>query len=182
MSKVFGIGLSRTGTTSLCRAMEILGYRTIHCPRDIVEIAGWCDACADITVSMRYKHLDKVFPESRFIYTTRERESWLNSCESHFNGESRLSRPGSPYIDSTAIYAAYAEAEIAMYGQLEFDRQVWSEAYERHNEDVMSYFKDKKERLLVIDIEKTKDYTALMSFLEISHIPFPHLNRSQNVS
>ncbi|HEV8715109.1 MAG TPA: sulfotransferase [Candidatus Binatia bacterium] len=29
-SKIFGLGLSRTGTTSLTEALEILGFSTIH--------------------------------------------------------------------------------------------------------------------------------------------------------
>ena len=32
--KVFGLGLSRTGTTSLGRALNILGIKTIHYPCD----------------------------------------------------------------------------------------------------------------------------------------------------
>ena len=34
MSKVFGIGLSRTGTTSLTLALKALGYQAAHFPSD----------------------------------------------------------------------------------------------------------------------------------------------------
>lgn len=30
MSKIFGIGLSRTGTRSLSYALKILGYKSVH--------------------------------------------------------------------------------------------------------------------------------------------------------
>ena len=36
--KILGIGLSRTGTTSLTRALEILGLRAVHFPRRLREI------------------------------------------------------------------------------------------------------------------------------------------------
>lgn len=177
MNKVFGIGLSRTGTTSLARALEILGYRTVHCPRDIVEIAGWCDACSDITVSMRYKILDVVFPGSKFVYTIRNIEHWLDSCERHFNDKERLDRPRHDYSEATAIYAAYTEAEIKTYGQLDFDREVWRATYNKHDEDVKSYFSGRSQDLLEIDISKTKKWDQLLSFLGISEVPFPHLNK-----
>jgi len=32
--KVFGIGLSRTGTYSLSKALDVLGFYTIHYPID----------------------------------------------------------------------------------------------------------------------------------------------------
>lgn len=178
MNKVFGIGLSRTGTTSLSRAMEILGYRTIHCPRDIVEIAGWCDFCADITVSMRFKVLDSVFCNSKFIYTTRDIEQWLESCDRHFNGKERAKRPSFPYSEATAIFAAYNEAEIATYGQLSFSRDAWRDAYLRHDENVRSYFSGRECDLLEIDISKTKKWDPVLSFLGVDEVPFPHLNRS----
>lgn len=38
--KVFGIGLSKTGTKSLGRALEILGLRTEHFPIDMLEWSG----------------------------------------------------------------------------------------------------------------------------------------------
>jgi peroxiredoxin len=37
--KIFGIGLSRTGTTSLTEALTLLGYRTLHFPWDEVTRA-----------------------------------------------------------------------------------------------------------------------------------------------
>ncbi len=32
--KIFGLGLSKTGTSSLCEALRILGYRAVHNPTD----------------------------------------------------------------------------------------------------------------------------------------------------
>jgi hypothetical protein len=36
MTKVFGIGLSRTGSMSLTEALTILGFRALHFPADPV--------------------------------------------------------------------------------------------------------------------------------------------------
>lgn len=175
---MFGIGLSRTGTTSLCFALEVLGYKCVHCPRDIVEIAG-LDAAADITVSMRFKTLDLLFPGSKFIYTIRDIPEWLDSCDRHFNGADRAGRPAFEYEQGQEIFACYWEAERVMYGQLEFDRDAWEAAYKRHDRNVREYFADRKQDLLVIDITKTDNWKDIMSFLEVDSIPFPHRNRGQ---
>ena len=77
MRKVFGIGLSKTGTTSLSAALAILGYRSKHFPKD--EDFARYDAFSDITVAMKFKTLDRFFPGSQFIYTVRDEPAWLAS-------------------------------------------------------------------------------------------------------
>ncbi len=44
--KALGIGLGRTGTMSLARALEQLGYRTTHFPRCYLDRdKGWENLC-----------------------------------------------------------------------------------------------------------------------------------------
>lgn len=91
MSKVFGIGLSRTGTQSITSAMRILGYKTVHYPQILLYKAGKLstdfkplenfDAAFDTPVTRFYKELDRNFPASKFILTVRDIDSWLKSCE-----------------------------------------------------------------------------------------------------
>ncbi|TYR78274.1 hypothetical protein FZC66_20125 [Priestia megaterium] len=91
--KVFGIGLSKTGTKSLSKALKILGYKTVHFPliRTNVEEAEYnldilenYDAIADIPTAGLFPHLDIRYPKSKFILTIRNKEDWLNSCERYF--------------------------------------------------------------------------------------------------
>ncbi len=99
-AKVFGIGLSRTGTTSLTQALHLLGYKAIHFPHDSVTRAQVyhffdselqclslallqeADAITDTPVCCLYKALDQAYPGSKFILTVREKHSWLRSCRS----------------------------------------------------------------------------------------------------
>jgi hypothetical protein len=95
--KIFGIGLSRTGTTSLNSALVKLGYRSLHWPHDSVtrrELIGYFageqpfaltvaedyDAITDTPAAAAYRELSALYPESRFILTLRDRRGWLNSC------------------------------------------------------------------------------------------------------
>ena len=54
---IFCIGLSKTGTTSVHRALEILGLRSVHCPdaRSMLDgdfsVLDGFDAAVDISVS-----------------------------------------------------------------------------------------------------------------------------------
>ena len=121
VNKIFGIGLSKTATTSLSAALNILGYRCFDFPHFIM-INSSCkvyyrhkinkklwfnffkdltkntdnrlilnterieefDAFTDTPVVRFYKQLDKLYPDSKFILTTREIENWLRSCRSFF--------------------------------------------------------------------------------------------------
>jgi Sulfotransferase domain/UDP-glucoronosyl and UDP-glucosyl transferase len=85
--KVFGIGLSRTGTSSLTQALNILGYKAIHFPHDNVTRAELyrffasgsgrlslsllqeADAITDTPACCVYKALDQGYPGSKFILT-----------------------------------------------------------------------------------------------------------------
>ena len=74
MSRFFGIGLSRTGTTSLTQAFKILGYVFYHYPSEqqLFNLRDGQGAC-DIPVVRYYKKLDKMFPGTKFINTIREK-------------------------------------------------------------------------------------------------------------
>ena len=67
--KVFGIGLTRTGTTSLTEGLKVLGYSAIHCPMSYKEIDSF-EASTDTAVAARFEFLDLLYPESKFILTT----------------------------------------------------------------------------------------------------------------
>ena len=81
-SAVIILGISKTGTSSLAVALTQLGFRCVH---------GWppwqleqARALVDVNAACRYRELDVMYPGSKFILTTREREPWLESCRRHW--------------------------------------------------------------------------------------------------
>ena len=90
MRKVFGIGLSRTGTKSLAAAMQILGYNTLHyCPLvnnrasiSLEDIKQY-DAIISTKFYGIYSTLDLQYPNSKFILTTRDKEHWFSSISKY---------------------------------------------------------------------------------------------------
>lgn len=189
LPKVFGLGLSRTGTTSLAAALEQLGMKIAHFPLDdntICELTNGryrltilCshDGITDITTIPFYKELDLAYPGSKFILTVRDKDSWLASLNALLMRE--------PPVSEFEKYANRPDAakfkkflREAVYGSNTFSRREMSAAYDRHTYDVMGYFKNRPEDLLTLDIIGGDSFSKLCRFLKYSESDacFPHLN------
>lgn len=171
-TRVFGIGLSRTGTKSLARALRVLGYDVLHWPCSMREVVGH-QAVTDITVACRFRELDHNFPGSRFVYTVRDIDSWLVSYRAHW--ESNKPRRGTP-----AMPPFSEEAELALYRTLEFDEQRLISAYRKHEENVIKHFEGRPQDLLILNITAGDGWDKLCPFLgkRSPRVPFPHAHKA----
>ena len=158
--KVFGIGLSRTGTKSLKEAFCFLGYNFYHQPRESILFQGNYDGASDVSVTRRYKTLDKKFPNSKFILTVREKDDWLASMETHWL------KTGTKETDRSKFSR---DNRIAVYGQLTFDKEVFSVKYDQHITDVKQYFKNRPNDLLIMNICGGEEWKKLIPFLNTFH-------------
>jgi hypothetical protein len=165
--KIFGIGLARTGTTSLCEAMKSLGYSAIHFPRSIMDIDAH-DFSNDITVSRRYKILDVLYPNSKFILTIREMEDWLNSNRRWYE-----------YLRANDTYDPDGqEALLHLYGRQEFHDPTWIMGWHTHVNGVIDYFQERSSDLLIMNVCGGEGWERLCPFLgrTIPNEPFPRAN------
>jgi cephalosporin hydroxylase len=162
--KVFGIGLSKTGTTSLSAALQQLGFRTTHYPRSLAEIAG-LDAATDTPVALWYPVLDRQWPGSKFIYTTRNLKSWLDSCDNHW-------RRAGP------MDAFTRQIRIGIYQRTDFEAAAFQAVYEAHEQAVSEYFRQRPEDLLTLNICGGEGWEKLCGFLNRPIPPgeFPRTN------
>lgn len=170
MPKVFGIGFSRTGTTSLTEALTILGYDCVQMPFTMEEIDRH-DASTDVSVAWRFEELDRTYPGSKFILTVRDIPSWLRSCEFHYTKRNRLE-----YIPEE-MRDFIVDARRRAYGSEFFDPVVFEKAYHHHVERVSHYFKGRPRDLLVLSVCSGEGWEKLCSFLgrPVPDSPFPHL-------
>jgi len=177
--KVFGIGLSRTGTLSLCHALQDLGYRTIHWPKNVKEIDAY-DAAVDSSVACRFEFLDAMYPGSKFIYTVRHIDTWMKSVERFFgrrnygaNREALKHWP--PWI------IASLEDEFTLYRTWAWDPDKFRAAYALHDAHVKRYFQGRESDLLRLNICDGEAWEPLCEFLEKTAPakPFPHSNQSK---
>jgi hypothetical protein len=176
--KVLGIGLGRTGTMSLARALEILGYKTKHCPGFYLDAAGkLCisqedieqyEALTDEPTILVYKEVDRRYPDGKFILTVREMASWWTSIWNNGTAlrEWRAKLPAVPVLHQ------------ALYGTATLDRAMYEAAYRQHVRDVQAYFRDRPHDLLVMDICAGEGWGKLCPFLgkPVPGVPFPRLN------
>jgi hypothetical protein len=193
MNKIFGIGLSRTGTTSLTHALSALGYHAIHFPHDPVtrqELAAHrcspseslrlavlksCDAITDTPACCVYRELDQSYPGSKFIMTVRDRKAWLASCERFWRevlvpGQEQQPDPGvREYIDFIDDW---------IYGATRFDRERFAAVYDEYTRGVRERFRGREEALLQLDVCGGDGWERLAPFLgaAVPEFPFPHEN------
>ena len=187
--KIFGIGLSRTGTTSLSAALEMLGYKIAHYPNEPVtnsEIVGGvlrlklledCDGLVDTPVPAIFPGLDQAWPGSKFILTTREFESWLNSARAFFCR--------SDSVVKTGLERNYKGLLRAMvYGTPNWNEAVFRYVWDSHHRNVREYFKDRPGDFLVLSLEADDPWRLLCGFLgrDVPDAPYPWLNRGSLIS
>jgi hypothetical protein len=192
--KVFGIGLSKTGTTSLTAALRLLGYRAYQAPADLVtqvevyrffatgeaaihlSVLKVLDALTDMPVYCLYQPLDKAYPGSKFILTVRGKQAWLRSYQGHWHRHPDMFRERPDSV--LAHYTHFLNARL--YGTQSADPQLLSRAYDRHIAEVLDYFRDRPQDLLVLDICGGDGWSKLAPFLggAIPEVPFPWENRA----
>lgn len=176
--RVFGVGLSRTGTSSLAEALRLLGWKAVHWPRSMREICN-AQAATDITVAVRFRELSRAYPSSKFILTVRDVEGWMRSLRAYFDlGQYKYVRR----VSSEVQYAFVLGAERKLYGGA-LGIMTWTDdelrtRYARHNKDVVDWFTKQPWRLLVLDLRE--GWGPLCKFLGVP-VPegklFPHWNR-----
>lgn len=178
--KVFGVGLQRTGTTSLTDALAILGIKTLQYPKQIYRdladpIVDEYDGFTDNPVPLLFRELDERFPGSKFILTIRDEESWLESLKWLFRvGKVKFNWADLELVD---------EFHHRLYGRTTFDRETFRRVFRSHNDAVRVYFASRPDDLLEVDVERGDGFEKLAPFLgrEIPRgVPFPHRNKSES--
>jgi hypothetical protein len=176
-AKVFGIGMFKTGTSSLGEALELLGYR--HSAEEwyhgvlfddpwntqperwspyipaIVERARKFEAFQDYPWMYVYREMDQTFPGSRFVYTMRDPDRLAESNINH------LKSRGHP-------------EELLPSREKVIDR------YLKHQAAVFEYFAG-REHLVRLDWEAGDGWKKLCEFLgePVPEVPFPHANKGR---
>jgi hypothetical protein len=156
------------------RALHYLGFRVCGAvglkdpdiPANIKRIAfdqvPNYDAFQDNPWPILFRELDAQFPGSKFIMTRRNSASWIRSVVKHFGSTGHPMQQwiyGVPYPKG--------------------NEQIFLDRYRRHEVEVIEYFADRPDDLLVIDIESDNLWAPLTQFLSLKAptVPFPHANK-----
>lgn len=183
--KIFCIGLPKTGTTTLGKALEILGYSHnsetdsvlgLNSITDgtydyIIDQIGKYDAFEDSPYPMCWKWLAEKYPDAKFILTTRESPykfllSLLNEPLRKIEG------------------VIHHQKKFAQFGvtHVKGNEGIVYRAYLEHNHDVRKYFEG-KDNFIEMCFEDGHGWKRLCAFLakEIPTQDFPHLNKTNDL-
>lgn len=166
-SKIFCIGFMKTGTTSLGKSLGMLGFkngsfnkkvwRKYYFNHEIVEILRYTakfDSLDDLPWLKEdmIPILDKVFPNSKFIYLERDEKSWQHSM----------------YNWTFKKTGKYPDMEIKL------------KEYRDHKKFVLDYFRGREDDFLILDIKDPIGFRKLADFLGKKSIQdhFPHFNKT----
>ena len=193
---VIGAGLGRTGTLSLKRAIEQLGFgpcfhgldssrlsvekilRAVnHPPVDWDEVFNGYQAAVDVPTYWLYRELAERYPAARVILTVRDPNAWFDSMAALGHSLESVALTE----ESLALRKDLREKMLAgMFGgpiaqiAQSRDRDSRIAAYERHNAEVRRSIP--QDRLLVFDVKQ--GWAPLCDFLStpIPDTAFPRAN------
>lgn len=184
--KVFGIGLSRTGTQSLTQALRIVGIDAAHWTNPLTyQLIGATDvylfgACTDISVAQDFEKLYYQYPNARFVWTRRPLDGWMPSVTRHYEFWHRASGiPGlRRELERGAI--AFGLPRAAIEFGLYLNNEDFAESYRAFEQRVRNFFRDKPPgKLLELDVFAGQGWSELCAFLGVAvpDQPFPHANK-----
>lgn len=183
-TKVFGIGLNKTGTKTLGRHLKRWGYRhrtydsdtVTESPSfdlyragridDLLDLVADVDSAEDWPWPLLYRELDERYPEAKFVLTVRsDPEVWYRSL---CNMAVRIGPL--PLYERTVYGSAMPQGRKREHIAI----------YEAHNEAVESHFADRPGKLLRLCWEDEPDASRLAGFLGLDgvEVGHEHVNRS----
>ena len=195
--KIICVGIGKTGTTSISKALRHLGYTVFDWEEHVFDFQDhWVDVFqnfAQLDVKRVYKHADAVvdargnffweeileaYPDSKVILSKREEDSWLKSLVNQLQVfEAVISRRFLAVLSPTSrkqIFILYSHLTAILGSADPKSACVLRTRYRMHNHRVKSLVPP--EKLLVYNVKQ--GWKPLCDFLgcEVPTVAFPHEN------
>lgn len=186
--KVVGSGLGRTGTLSMKRALEQLGFGPCHhmvevfahpesMPLWVAAGAGEGDwdqifkdyaAMVDYPGARYWREIAAHYPEAKVLHTVRDPDAWFDSTQA------TIFAPGSfadaPPPPLKAFFESFAGDLLAHL----HDRAFMTDHFRRHSAEVERTIP--KERLLVYEVGEGWDRLCAFLGVPVPDAPYPSEN------
>ncbi|KAI8370637.1 P-loop containing nucleoside triphosphate hydrolase protein [Radiomyces spectabilis] len=201
--KIIGAGLGRTGTHSLCTALEMLGYRTHHGtklmtgPTEHLDVwmrakqdpnhedewdrvyEGW-DAAIDWPTCTFYKEIIEKYPDAKVILTVRSGDSWYDSmCKTIFRDIFLVKKEEVPeHVHRVAelCRAIMCDGDTADLENPERTRAKLVKFFDDHVEEVKRTVP--ADRLLIMELGEGWEKLCPFLGVDIPKEPYPRTNSS----
>jgi hypothetical protein len=194
-NKILGVGLPKTGTTSLKEALTILGYRTVHTPRQYTYAQSlnipFCKWGTVVSSVFKNKNILKSFPEVEVLKNDLKISDWdaMVNFGEHTYPLLDKELPNSKFILTIRDKKSWLKSVessfktlpeqtgyndrclgtvriLHIYHYISYNEDYFSILYDNHLRNVKHYFKDREQDLLTIDICGGEGWSSLCSFLE----------------
>jgi len=159
--KVFCVGYVKTGLSSLYNALNILGYRSVRLLRGCVESKeGWVE------------YIKKCNYDAYVDYPIFE--------DDLFQKIDKV-LPNSKFILTLRDEKSWEISYKNFFNVSQENLKIGKQKYNNHTKNVIAYFKDKPEQLLVMNIIDGDGWEKLCSFLNkpFPKKPFPYKNKQK---
>lgn len=174
--KIFGIGLQKTGTSTLGVCLKKMGYQHISYNDNAISyfreanfqklqsLIERYDSFEDEPWAHAFHYLYSWYPRAKFVLTVRkDPEAWFNSMCQHCQ---RI-----PHNPHRRFFFGH---------DTPFDhKDEYIKVYKNHIQNVLRTFKEDKDKLLVVCWEENDGWKQICDFLntQVPDIPFPHANK-----
>lgn len=181
--RVFNVSHHKCATTSLHKAFQMLGFDSHHCEKldELMKrhLEGTVadepffrldnTAFNDLPITVMYRELYRLFCSDKFIFVRRDPASWLKSFRNHIVQNWTV-----PLSIHTLVYGYPIRAS-------DFDEKICLRIYARLSEDIVNFFSDKP-NFLLLELENL-GWEPLCRFLgrPIPAEPFPHEKIGQSL-
>lgn len=178
--KIFGIGLPKTGTVSLQKALQTLGLKCLHNPVDLYAqllIGNYAlnteefDAVTHFGFT-QYRAINHYHPDCKFILTVRNKDEWLESAKGQF----QMFDPTNQHME---------RMRIDLFGTVVYEPVQFSIVYDNHLREVTKFFSEiPADRWMMLDVCAGEGWRELCEFLDYPipfDTPFPHENDNKDM-
>ena len=199
MVEVIGAGYGRTGTASLKRALEMLGFGPCHHMSEVLKrpetAAGWAAALGgddtvlpwllsgyratlDLPSCLLWRELAELYARAKVVLTVRDPHGWYRSARATILNQDRKARAdrlagaGGPELVDALTTLSSAMATRGFRRDLPEAETI--ALFQRHNDSVRAGVAEG--RLLVYEV--AQGWAPLCEFLQVDvpRSPFPHGN------
>ncbi|KAL9557504.1 hypothetical protein MBANPS3_001358 [Mucor bainieri] len=198
--KVINASLGRTGTSSFCEAMDILGYKCHHMKRlmadptyetskpfyeaalnrdeaDWDKVYAGYDVTTDFTGAYFWKHLFARYPDAKVILTERPFEEWFKSMQNTIYPVLRTKIQLEP--DHPRYALRQLSRRVVLEGIIEDDDKYMNEEfmrqyYNNHIEEVKRVVPANQ----LYSLKLGEGWEGICKFLDkdVPNVPYPKVN------
>ncbi|MBK9925894.1 MAG: sulfotransferase family protein [Anaerolineales bacterium] len=203
--KLIGAGFGRTGTLSLKKALELIGFGPCYHMDEMIRYpqhmdvwkavaqgkpVNWDDifenyqSSLDFPASLYYRELLAAYPDAKVVLTVREPERWYQSMYETAYTMMELYTPAwvKKYVPQYKRFADLIDVMIwnGLFNGKFADKEHAIQIFNAHIEEVKKNIP--AEKLLIFNVKE--GWKPLCDFLGIpvpEDIPFPHINDHETV-